>query len=401
MALFKKGENWYIDYYVQGRRKREKVGHSKRQAQLVLEKRLVQVAEGKFLDMKNFRKILLRDFAHTYIEDYSKPNKRSWTRDVTSLKHLLPFFGGKYLHEVTPLSIEQYKRSRMPEVSPRTINIELSCLRAMFNKAIVSGKTPENPVSQVKFLKEDDRRLRYLEENELEMFVGKCSSQLRPIVAMAFNTGMRKGEILNLKWDNVDLRRRIIYVLGTKTDEKREIPINSSLYTILVGLERSKKCDLVFPGKDGRPYIDIRKGFMTALRKSGIINFRFHDLRHTFASQLVMRGVDLKTVQELLGHKSIEMTLRYAHLSPGHRQAAVETLCHNVDTIWTPAVYGGQFESRPPTLTSASSKELGKMSACSSVDRTSASGAEGRRFESCQAHQRLECRHREALQVVN
>jgi len=106
---------------------------------------------------------------------------------------------------------------------------------------------------------------------------------------------------------------RIIYVVNTKTDEKREIPVNTVLYAMLVDL-RTKSDAYVFPNDAGEPYVDIRKGFRTAMKKSYIGNFRFHDLRHTFASQLVMKGVDLRTVQELLGHKSIEMTVRYAHL---------------------------------------------------------------------------------------
>ena len=386
MGVFRKGKNWYIDYYVKGRRKREKIGPNRRQAQLVLEKRRVQIAENKFFEIKRTKKVLFRDFARVYLETYSKPNKRSWTRDETSIKNLTALFGKKYLHEVTPLSIEQYKKSRINKVSPRTINIELSCLKAMFNRAISWGKAIENPVTEVKLLKENDRRLRYLDTEEMERLIENCPAHLKPIVIMAVHTGMRKGEILKLGWEDVDLKRRIIYVVNTKTDEKREIPINSTLYRTLDELRKGRRGTYVFAGHGGKPYTDIRRSFTAALKKCAIKNFRFHDLRHTFASQLVMRGVDLKTVQELLGHRSIEMTMRYSHLSPGHKQAAVERLCEDMDTIWTPDLKGGQFRNSVPTLKHLSIKDLEKLGACSSVDRTSASGAEGRRFESCQAH---------------
>ncbi len=386
MGVFKKGKNWYIDYYVRGRRRREKIGPNKRQAELVLQKRTVQIAEDKFFDIKRVGRVLLDDFSRMYVETYSKPNKRSWVRDKNCVDHLTEFFKGKYLHEITPLGIEQYKKLRLNAVTPRTVNIELSCLRAMFNKAIAWGKALENPVTRVKLLPENDRRLRYLERDEINTLLKNCPDYLRPIVIMALHAGMRRGEILNLEWEQVDLKRRIIYVLNTKTDEKREIPINSILYSTLVELYGKGNGDYVFPGrKEGRPYTQIRKGFLTALKKSAIKNFRFHDLRHTFASHLVMKGADLKTVQELLGHKSIEMTMRYAHLSPNHKQTAVERLCDEMDTIWTPGLQGSQFKDFVVALKQLSSKDLERLCACSSVDRMSASGAEGRRFESCQA----------------
>ena len=386
MGVFKKGKNWYIDYYVEGRRKREKIGPNRRQAELVFQKRQVQVAEDKFFDIKRAKKVLFDDFAKMYLDIYSKPNKRSWTRDRTCIDHFKEFFGGKYLHEVLPLDIEQYKKSRIENVSPRTVNIELSCLRAMFNKAISWSKALQNPVKHVKMLSEKNRRLRYLQEDEIGRLIANCADYLRPIVVMALNTGMRKGEILNLKWEDVEMSTRIIYVVNTKTDEKREIPVNTLLHAMLVELG-TKSDAYVFPNDAGEPYVDIRKGFRTAMKKSHIGNFRFHDLRHTFASQLVMKGVDLRTVQELLGHKSIEMTVRYAHLSPNHKQAAVERLCQDMDTIWTPELKGRQFKDLLLSLKQLSSKDLDKLGACGSVDRTSASGAESRRFESCQAHQ--------------
>ena len=109
MGIFKKGKSWYIDYYIQGRRKREKIGPSKAQARVVLEKRKVQIAEKKFLDVQSHEKVKFEEMAKTYIDAYSKPNKRSFRRDEISLKNLTSFFGGKYLHEITSLDIEKYR----------------------------------------------------------------------------------------------------------------------------------------------------------------------------------------------------------------------------------------------------------------------------------------------------
>jgi integrase len=131
---------------------------------------------------------------------------------------------------------------------------------------------------------------------------------------------MRRGEILKLKWHDIDYQRGIIYLLDTKNGAKREVFMNDLVKNALIGVRKHPESPYVFCDKNGRPYHDIRKSFYTALEKSGIISFRFHDLRHTFASQLVMSGVDINTVRELLGHKDIRMTLRYSHLSQDYKR---------------------------------------------------------------------------------
>jgi integrase len=137
---------------------------------------------------------------------------------------------------------------------------------------------------------------------------------------------MRKGEILRVKWTDIDFKNNVIYLLDTKNGDKKEVLINDMVKRALIQQPKYKDGPYAFCNRDGRPFRDIRKSFIAALKKSGIINFRFHDLRHTFASQLVMSGVDLNTVRELMGHKSIRMTLRYAHLSPAHKKRAVDVL---------------------------------------------------------------------------
>jgi integrase len=336
MAIFRRGEDYYIDYYVQGKRKREKIGPSKTLAENVLRKRKLQIAENRFLDIKRQEKIKFEDFANTYFELHSKQHKKSWTRDKSLIKNLISFFGGKYLYEITPMLIEKYKIARRNEVSPATTNREVACLKNMFTKAIEWGKAEENPVKKVKLFRENNCRIRYLEKEEIRKLLKACSKHLRPIVAVALNTGMRKGEILNLKWHDIDFKRGIIYLLDTKNNEKREVPMNELLKKALISVPKHPDSPYVFCNKDGKPYANVRKSFFTALKKSGIVNFKFHDLRHTFASHLVMSGIDLNTVKELLGHKSIEMTLRYSHLSPDHKKRAVDILGRQMDAIWTP-----------------------------------------------------------------
>ncbi|WP_455379496.1 site-specific integrase, partial [Petrachloros mirabilis] len=133
-----------------------------------------------------------------------------------------------------------------------------------------------------------------------------CDPHLRPIVVVGLNTGMRRGEILSLRWEHCDLKHSFILLDKTKNGERREIPINVTVRSTLRGLERRLDIPYVFfDPKTGKPYQDVKRSFATACKKAGITDFHFHDLRHTFASQLVMSGIDLATVKELLGHKDI------------------------------------------------------------------------------------------------
>lgn len=336
MGIYLKKGNWFIDYRANGRRKREKVGPSKTLAETVLKKRRVEIAENRYLDIRREQRVKFEELAQIYMELHSKPNKRSWHSDTDLIKTLSRHFAGKYLYEITPILVEKFKAERAREVSPATVNRALACLKCMFNKAIGWGKATENPVLKVKLFKENNKRLRYLEKEEIVNLLSKCGGHLKPIVITALNTGMRKGEILGLKWHDIDFRRNIIYLYHTKNGEKREVPMNEQVKTALIKVKKHPESSFVFCDKDGKPFGDIKKSWLTALNKSGILKFRFHDLRHTFASHLVMSGVDLNTVRELMGHKSLEMTLRYSHLSPDHKKRAVDILGQRMDTIWTP-----------------------------------------------------------------
>jgi integrase len=180
---------------------------------------------------------------------------------------------------------------------PGTINRHVACIKAMFTKAVEWEMVEEEilkKVRKVKLLEENNRRLRYLSVEECQRLLSECPKHLRPIVIMALNTGMRRGEIFGLKWENVDLKHGFILLDRTKNGERREIPINNTLRTTLANIERRLDLPYVFFNPDtALPYNDIKTGFNRACRKAGIKDFHFHDLRHTFASHLVMAGVDI------------------------------------------------------------------------------------------------------------
>ncbi len=351
MGIYLKGEDWYLDYYVNGRRKREKVGPSKKLAEIAFKKRKVEIAEGKFLDIKKEYRVKFDDLASMYLELHAKPNKKSWHSDDDTIKQLKKYFGGRYLSEITPLFVDKFKMDRAKKVSPATVNRNLACLKCMFNKAIMWGKASVNPVTQVRLFKEDNKRIRYLEKEEIVKLLANCRGHLKAIVIVAINTGMRKSEILGLKWHDCDFRRSIIYLYNTKNGEKREVPMNNQVRSTLIKVRKHPESPYIFCNRKGIPIKDIKKSFFTALDKAGIIQFHFHDLRHTFASHLVMSGVDLNTVRELMGHKSLEMTLRYSHLSPDHKKRAVDVLGQRMDTIWTPEPITQKAPEKPISVT--------------------------------------------------
>ena len=196
-------------------------------------------------------------------------------------------------------------------------------------------------VRRAKLLEENNRRLRYLSKEECRQLINACDSHLSPMVICALNTGMRKGEILGLTWDDIDLVNGFILLPITKNGDRREIPINTTLRATLEELargtrERPRRIDIPYVFYDPRTctkYGNVQKSFNSALRRAKIRDFRFHDLRHCFASQLVMLGIDITTVKELLGHKTLTMTLRYAHLAPSHKVKAVDVLDKNMNDL--------------------------------------------------------------------
>lgn len=171
------------------------------------------------------------------------------------------------------------------------------------------------------------------------------------IIILAINSGMRRGEIFNLKWRDIDFNQDIIYLLKTKSGEKRMIPMNEFLKNTLISVRKHPNSSFVFNNRSGEPFKGIRTQFSTVLRRAGIKRIKFHDLCYTFASQLVMSGVDLNTVRELLGHADLKTTLIYAHLSQDHKKRAVDVLNQKMDTVWTPVQDAESVASKPGFVT--------------------------------------------------
>lgn len=267
-----------------------------------------------------------------YIEDYAKSNKKSWKDDEYRINaHIRPFFGNCRVCDITPLTIEKYRTWRLKSgVTKTTVNKECALLRKIINLMIDWGFANENPMSKIRpFSEKGTERERILSQEEEDRLLSECPSYLKPIIMTALHSGMRRGEIFNLKWDLIDFDRRIIKVEKTKNGKTRMIPINDRLYHELLKV-KDQNCQnsYVFPNPEtGKPYTEVKKSFKGACRRAGISSdLRFHDLRHGFATKLIQSNVDIITVRDLLGHSSVRITQRYTHSNQEQMRKAVELL---------------------------------------------------------------------------
>lgn len=332
MSIYKRGKSWYYDFQSRGERCSGCIGVvSKTVANEVLAKKKAEAAEGRYTATAKKPSPLFEEIAAEYLQ-YYQTNRRpkSVERHQMAFQALQRVFAGKRLADLSPFLIEKYKRLRKDDGrSEVTINRELAFLKNLFAMAMKWGKASENPVKQVRLFREDNGRTRFLTDDEEARLLAYCGPYLRPIVISALHTGFRKSELLSLRWKHVDFQHRLLTVEAAyaKNGETRSIPmtvlLTETLQAIRIHVDPTAH---VFLTREGLPYRDISTAYTTAMQRAGITDFTFHDLRHTFASRLVMAGVDLTTVKELMGHKHITMTLRYAHLAPGHKRSAIAVL---------------------------------------------------------------------------
>ena len=325
MRVYKRGESWYLDINFEGRRIRRKIpgARTKSEAQAALIAIKADQLRGEYR-FKEEKRILFESYAKEYL-DYAKVNKKSWKRDQTSLNKLISFFKCMLLSKISPRHIEEYKRNRISEVKPASVNRELACLKFMFSLAKKWKLVEDNPVKEVKLFQERKIEMHILDREEVDRLIESSSDHLKAIITVALNTAMRKGEILNLRWNDIDFDKHYIFIKETKSAKSRKVPMNTLTVEALKGIRR--EIEFVFYNPRTRDRIrDVKTAFKAACRRAGINDLRFHDLRHTAATYMVTGGIDLVTVSEILGHSDIKMTMRYAHPTPKNRREAVNVL---------------------------------------------------------------------------
>jgi integrase len=288
------------------------------QAEAVIMNKLFQLAYG--LEPKPDK--LFENFVIETFLPYSESNKKSHGDDILICRVLVRAFRSKNLRQITPPIIEEFKQelSNSPtkvgkKRSPATVNRILSVLSKIFSLAIDADLIEVNPCRRVRKFRLNNRRVRVLSYEEEERLVSQLKDNplVRKIVIFALNTGLRRGEIFNLKWADVDRERGLIIVQESKSGKKRFVPMNITVRLLLLGLGHIS--DYVFPSpKTGGKLNQIKRSFRRALNLAGIENFRFHDLRHTFASRLASVGkANPFDMMEVLGHADIRTTAIYTH----------------------------------------------------------------------------------------
>lgn len=358
MAVGKrKGSSVYLMYFmVKGRRIQKSTGcTNKRDAEEYERAYRTQLAKGEVgIEEKKpvpFFKDAMREFLdRTQIDHANKPN--TVRRYETNSKALLRYFEDKPIDQITVDDVESFKDWRRRQkkqapnkklkknkrattnqtIKPATVNRELACLRAMINHFIRSDALVKNPVSRVKFFKEDNEQTRVVSPDEERLYLMACSQPLRDFAIIMVETGMRPEEVSRMERRNVHLDKGYIFNPYGKTKAaRRKLPLSQRAMSVLRSRLENNDSEFVFPGmrcgKNPQTHIvKLTNGHKAAIKRAGIEPFRLYDLRHTFATRAVEAGVDLMTLAALLGHSRIQMVMRYAHPSEEHQVNAIKKM---------------------------------------------------------------------------
>lgn len=322
---------WWINYYVEGTRHREKVGR-RSDALALYQRRKTDARMG--IEIRPRRAVLFSEIAEDALA-YSKEHKASYPGDRSTVNKLLPVFGTTAIEDITPQMIKAYLDKR-DDLTKTTINRYRGTLSMIFQEAIRNGKAKENPARLVRLHREDNSRIRfitYAEEAIIREIIRQRCPIHEPEFTLALETGMRRGELYALEWDRVDFERRQLILPKTKNGTARVVILTAAARSALEQLwkRRNLESPKVCLTRYGEPMISPRAWFELVMEEAtktsaSLKDVTWHIFRHTYISRLVMAGVDLRTVQELAGHKDIKMTTRYAHLAPAHKLAAVDRL---------------------------------------------------------------------------
>ena len=341
MGIYQRADSkvWWMAFSCNGKRiRRSTETANKRLAEKIHAKVLTQITEGKWFESLPGEERTFSEMMTRYMEGYSAINTAPSThrRAKSTVKHIERYFGDFIVADIRTKDVSAYKEMRRKEgAAPKTVNNELILMGHAFNLALKEWEwVRDNPVSRVSKERVNNRRKRWLKSQEEERLLRASPEWLREIIVFALNTGLRRGEILNLKWSLVDLKRRTLTILEQKNGEDDTLPLNETVMEVLAARSkvRSISTDHVFLSREGRKLDgDTIHWFFTKVKKKAKVeDFRFHDLRHTFATRLVQAGVEIYKVQKLMRHKSPQMTQRYAHHYPESLRSGVEILDERV-----------------------------------------------------------------------
>jgi len=315
-------KGWWVRIYANGRQQWFRCD-TKSQAKALYGRMKAEHREGKYF--KRHLAVPFKEIAIEYIQTVDARRRRKGD-DSARMNRWIVAFGEQDAATITPRQVERVLRELQTDgKQPATLLRHLAVLKATFNRAKRLGLIKENPATFVKPPTVNNVLVRYLTAEQEARLLEQLPVRYRPVVQVAINTGLRQGELLRLTWRDVDWNAGILTVQETKAGDTRRVPMNSTVFGVLATLKEQhhgEPTDHVFPL--GARY--LRRAFDKAVQAAGLAPFRFHDLRHTFASRLAMQGANDRTLMALGGWKSPAMLSRYAHLSPTHLWQAVEGL---------------------------------------------------------------------------
>jgi integrase len=332
---------WWIEFSLRGNYVHESIPGARTQAQAerAESKRREEIYEGKYDPGKK----LFSEFVDEIFLPWSTANKRSYREDDQRSVTLKDFFGENQLRDIKPMMIERFKRERLATPTkhdkedrprprtPASVNRNLACLSKILSMAFDNELIDSNPMRRVRLLKENSSRERFITAVEEVKLFAKLTGRrdhIRSVVTVALNTGMRRGEILDLQWEHVNFIARTIFIARSKTGKTRTIPMNDTVFEELKALKQDAGTrDFVFSvSKTGVNIDSIKTGWRNACAAAGLVDLRFHDTRHTFATRLRANGVHEWDIRDLLGHTTTRMTSVYTHQTPANLRQAVTTL---------------------------------------------------------------------------
>jgi integrase len=369
------GKTYWIEFYEFGRRKRERIGPNKEAAQQRLRDVLKARTEERYIEKDPAARLSFGELCAWYLELPEAKAKDSYRRDKEMIGHLKRILGeDTKIKNLTAGQVESYQQKRLEEPSyrnkkkiskaasdeassqdlkiealkmtaPATVNKKVSCLKTLFNRAVRHRRLLHNPIGIVKKLQENNVRMRILTSEEAEKLLAACPLHIRPIVEIAYFMGLRRGEIINLTWPEVDLQKGFIRLAAerTKTDQKRAIPIHPRVKKTLESLPRGLHTDRIFL-MEGKAFEDFKKSYRKACKDAGILDFTFHDLRHCALNNLRLAGNDYFKIMAVSGHKTMACFKRY-NLVTEKELSAIK---------WTP-----EREKTPPIATNMDTNEKG------------------------------------------
>ncbi len=344
--LRRDSKGYFLDYFVEvsglKQRKRVRLGFvALAQAKKILAHHMVAIVENKYLAPDRARYPFSE--AADAFQAYSRARKKSFRQDDLYVRRLKAFFGEKPLESLTLDDVEAYLQSRREEAKAAgkvlkngTLNRHMACLKTIVRRALLNRRIDRNPLLGLKLFKEESRN-RTLTQSEYGRLLECLPLHMKPIVELAYMTAMRRGEILGLRWDQVDFQEGIINLEAsdTKTQERREIPLDASLVRVLKGVPPTLGTPNVFTYR-GRRLAEIKEGFWSACKRAGIRDFRFHDLRHCAITNLRKAGVGENTIMSISGHKTHSVFRRYDRIDRGDRREAMGKARRLIDTAMTP-----------------------------------------------------------------